>query len=83
MSTIRFDDGISFDTSGPLRLERRRDGLYVVGRNMMFAVETIEEGRAEIAALALPAAARIPFEPAAGDPQLDRIAVESKSDIAE
>ena len=31
MSTLRFDDGMSFDTSGPLRISIRRDGMYVVG----------------------------------------------------
>jgi len=45
MSTLRFTDGMSFDTSGPLRLARRRDGLYVVGNGMLVPVNDAQEGR--------------------------------------
>jgi len=48
---LRFNDGIEFDTSGELRVERRRDGYYVVGNGMMYAVDTREEGEVEIAAM--------------------------------
>lgn len=30
-ATIKFNDGVNFDTRGPLRKTRRRDGWYVVG----------------------------------------------------
>lgn len=36
---LRFSDGMTFDTSGPLRLECRSDGWYVVGQGMMMAVK--------------------------------------------
>lgn len=42
---IRFNDGISFDTSGSPRITRRHDGLYVVGLGQLCAVDTYEEGR--------------------------------------
>jgi hypothetical protein len=46
---LRFSDGMEFDTSGPMHTEHRSDGWYVVGGGMMFAVDTREEGEAEIA----------------------------------
>ena len=42
---LKFSDGMSFDMSGPLRVECRSDGYYVVGKGMMFAVDSYEEGR--------------------------------------
>lgn len=45
MSTIRFNDGMSFDTSGSLRITRRSDGLYVVGKGMLIPIDSFEEGR--------------------------------------
>ena len=45
MSTLRFTDGMSFDTSGPLRLTMRSDGMYVVGRGMLVPVRDAQEGR--------------------------------------
>ena len=45
---LDFNDGVSFETSGELRIERRRDGLYVVGGGMLCAVDTHEEGKAVI-----------------------------------
>ena len=45
MSMLKFNDGEKFDLSGPLRLERRKDGLYVVGENRMMAVDTALEGK--------------------------------------
>ena len=45
MSTLRFTDGMSFDTSGPLRLAMRSDGLYVVGNGMLVPVRDAQEGR--------------------------------------
>ena len=43
--SIRFTDGMSFDTGGPLRIQRRRDGYYVVGQGMLCPVDSPEEGR--------------------------------------
>ena len=49
---MRFTDGVSFDTSGAMRVERRHDGLYVVGGGMLAAVNSHEEGEALIAGMA-------------------------------
>ena len=45
MSKLRFTDGMSFDTSGPLRLAMRADGAYVVGEGMLVPVRDLAEGR--------------------------------------
>lgn len=47
--TLKFSDGMEFDTSGPLRTEERSDGWYVVGEGIMFAVKTQQEGETYIA----------------------------------
>jgi hypothetical protein len=44
MSKLKFSDGEEFDLSGPLRVELRYDGYYVLGENMMMAVNTLEQG---------------------------------------
>ena len=41
---IRFNDGESFDPTGEYRVELRKDGYYVLGGNMMFAVDSREDG---------------------------------------
>jgi len=41
--TIKFSDGMEFDTSGPLRIESRSDGLYVVGNGCLIPVSSHEE----------------------------------------
>lgn len=35
---LTFSDGMTFNLAGPLRVERRSDGLYVVGGGMLCAV---------------------------------------------
>lgn len=49
MSTLKFSDGETFNLSGPLRVELRSDGYYVVGQGMMMAVDTLEQGQKIIA----------------------------------
>lgn len=44
MSRMKFSDGVSFDTSGPYRVERRHDGYYFVGGGMLCPVNSREEG---------------------------------------
>jgi hypothetical protein len=44
MSLLKFSDGEEFDLSGPLRVVLRADGFYVLGENMMVAVDTLEKG---------------------------------------
>jgi hypothetical protein len=34
---------MEFETDGPYRVERRSDGLYILGRGLLCPVETIEE----------------------------------------
>ncbi|MBT4527994.1 MAG: hypothetical protein HOC24_15725 [Deltaproteobacteria bacterium] len=41
--TLKFSDGMEFDTSGPLRIESRSDGLYVVGDGQLIPVSSREE----------------------------------------
>jgi hypothetical protein len=43
MSILRFTDGESFDTSGPIRKEKRYDGWYVLGDGKMIPVRDEEE----------------------------------------
>ena len=45
MSMLKFNDGETFDLSGPLRLEERADGWYVLGENRMMAVNDVSEGK--------------------------------------
>jgi|LakMenE18May11ns_1017448.scaffolds.fasta_scaffold9812650_3 hypothetical protein len=49
MSQLKFSDGMTFDLSGDLRVELRSDGYYVLGQNMMMAVDTLEQGQKVIA----------------------------------
>ena len=42
---IRFSDGVTFDTDGGLRVERRADGYYVVGHRMLVPVGDREDGQ--------------------------------------
>jgi hypothetical protein len=49
MSQLKFSDGETFDLSGLLRVELRSDGYYVLGQNMMMAVDTLEQGQKVIA----------------------------------
>jgi len=48
-STLKFSDGMSFNTQTKLHIERRSDGLYVVGNGMLIPVNDIKEGREIIA----------------------------------
>jgi hypothetical protein len=43
MSILRFTDGESFDTSGPIRKEERYDGWYVLGRGLLIPVRDEKE----------------------------------------
>lgn len=43
MTKLIFTDGEEFDTSGPLRVDRRYDGLYVIGMGMLVPVNSEEE----------------------------------------
>ena len=54
MSTLKFSDGMSFDTDGKLRPERRSDGWYVVGRGMLLPVADHAEAQDLIKRLTVP-----------------------------
>jgi hypothetical protein len=41
---VEFTDGVKFNLDGPLRVERRRDGYYVVGNGMLIPVDDRAEG---------------------------------------
>ena len=51
MSSIHFNDGLSFDTSGDLRVIKERDGYYVIGRGWLIPVKDIKEGERVISDL--------------------------------
>ncbi len=44
MSRLSFTDGVEFDTHGPYRVTRRKDGWYFVGGGMLCPVNSYEEG---------------------------------------
>ena len=46
---LRFSDGISIDTRGPLRPLKLHDGWYVVGEGTLMPVETLQEALEYIA----------------------------------
>lgn len=43
MSTLKFSDGVSIDTSGPLRVLELSDGFYVTGCGILIPVESEEK----------------------------------------
>jgi len=45
---LNFNDGVSIDTSGELRILTLKDGDYVVGEGMCIPVSDIEEGEETI-----------------------------------
>ena len=51
MSELRFSDGITIDTSGTLRIIKKVDGYYVIGRGLSCPVSSIKEGHEVIAML--------------------------------
>ena len=42
---LEFNDGVSFDTSGPMRPERRHDGWYAVGNGMLLPADSLQEAQ--------------------------------------
>lgn len=40
---LQFSDGMQFNTAGPIHMEEREDGLYVVGGGMLIPVDTEDE----------------------------------------
>lgn len=41
---LRFNDGMTINTNGPLRVIRKKDGYYVVGEGMCIPVADRKEG---------------------------------------
>ena len=41
---MKFSDGMEFNTAGELRIERKSDGLYVVGKGMLIPIDSVQEG---------------------------------------
>ena len=50
-STVRFNDGVEFDTDCTYRITSRPDGYYVVGNGFLCPVEDREDGEQLIAKL--------------------------------
>ena len=48
MSNLKFTDGESFDTSGNPRIEKRYDGLYVLGLGNMIPVRDDTEAEQQV-----------------------------------
>ena len=42
---LKFNDGMTVNTEGKLRIIREKDGLYVVGEGMSIPVNSYEEGK--------------------------------------
>tara|TARA_Y100000992_G_scaffold290500_1_gene246060 strand:+ start:655 stop:855 length:201 start_codon:yes stop_codon:yes gene_type:complete len=51
MSKLIFSDGITIDMSGTLRIIKKIDGYYVIGRGLSCPVDSIKEGHEVIAML--------------------------------
>lgn len=51
MSKLVFSDGITIDRSGTLRIIKKVDGYYVIGRGLSCPVDSIKEGHDVIAML--------------------------------
>ena len=47
MTTLRFNDGVSIETSGPLRIVLLKDGYYIVGEG--YLIDSRAEGEQTIA----------------------------------
>ena len=45
MSELRFNDGITIDMSGTMRIIKKIDGFYIVGQGISCPVDSIEEGQ--------------------------------------
>jgi len=41
---LKFNDGMEFDTTGELRIVKKSDGLYVVGKGMLIPIKSYQEG---------------------------------------
>ena len=48
MYEMKFSDGVRFNLDGELRIERRHDGLSVVGKGMLCPVNSRDEARSMI-----------------------------------
>jgi hypothetical protein len=48
---LRFSDGENFDTSGNLRIEVRKDGMYVMGEGLLIPVKDEREAHDILEAL--------------------------------
>jgi hypothetical protein len=54
MGILRLTDGVTFDTSGPLRVEHRADGYYLVAQRMLLPCDTHEDAERLLVELANP-----------------------------
>ena len=54
MRKLIFNDGIIIDTTGTMRIIKKIDGYYVIGRGLSCPVNNIKEGQEVIAMLTAP-----------------------------
>lgn len=52
--SVKFNGGVEIKNSGPLTIIKKEDGFYVVGDDLVCAVESVEEGQKLIRDLILP-----------------------------
>ena len=45
MSKLVFNDGITIDNSGTMRIIKKVDGFYIVGQGISCPIDNIEEGQ--------------------------------------
>ena len=43
--SVKFSDGMIFDTSIKARIVRKSDGLYIVGDGIICPINSLEEGK--------------------------------------
>lgn len=43
--SIKFSDGLEIASDGPLRVIKKADGFYVIGEDLVCAVESREDGQ--------------------------------------
>lgn len=60
---LKFTDGVNVDTSGPLRMLRLKDGLYVVGQGSLIPMNDEDDVQAYLQAHTVPTGNIFTFDP--------------------
>ncbi len=48
MTTLKFKDGMEFNTSGALRIDQRSDGFYVIGQGYLIPAKDRKDAQETI-----------------------------------